>query len=103
MNLPGVFITGTDTGVGKTSVAAAIARLLTEQGLKVGALKPIATGARLDIGALKLEDAEILREAIGGGVELDRICPIVFDEPLAPSVAALRGRTVVDRIGQAKS
>lgn len=90
MRLPGLFVTGTDTGVGKTAVAAAIARILTERGVKVGVLKPVATGARRSNGEAGPEDAEILREAVGGGIELDRICPIVFEEPLAPSVAARR-------------
>ncbi|MHC4572402.1 MAG: AAA family ATPase [Planctomycetota bacterium] len=47
LNLPkkaGLFITGTDTGVGKTLIAGAIARILTDKGLKVGVFKPIAAG-----------------------------------------------------------
>ena len=43
--LPGLFVVGTDTGVGKTRVAAAIARVLVEEGRRVGVLKPVATGA----------------------------------------------------------
>ena len=42
----GVFITGTDTGVGKTTVAVGLVRLLKARGLDVGVMKPIATGAR---------------------------------------------------------
>lgn len=81
--LPGLFVTGTDTGVGKTVVAAAIARSLVEAGARVGVLKPVATGADPVI-----EDADALLEAIGGGAPIERVCPLSFRPPLAPPVAA---------------
>ena len=81
---------GTDTGVGKTRVASAIARAWSGEGRRVGVLKPVATGA-IAIGELwRCEDAERLIEAVGGGVPLERVAPIVFEEPLAPRVAARR-------------
>ena len=43
--LPGLFVVGTDTGVGKTFVAALVARALVREGRRVGVLKPVATGA----------------------------------------------------------
>ena len=45
-NIPGLFITGTDTGVGKTVVASAIADWFRRRGIRVGVLKPVATGVR---------------------------------------------------------
>jgi dethiobiotin synthetase len=80
MTRPGLFITGTDTGVGKTAVAASIARRLAAEGVGVGVLKPVATGSA--------EDAERLREAVDRDVPLDRISPLIFQTPAAPSVAA---------------
>ena len=88
--LPGLFVVGTDTGVGKTYVASAIARAMVSRGWKVGAIKPVATGA-LRVGEeLIAEDTERLREAIGGTAPRESITPLNFEEPVAPSVAARR-------------
>ena len=76
----GIFITGTDTGVGKTVVACGIARLLRSWGVKVGVMKPIATGSR--------QDAVLLKQAAGVKDALDLINPQFFKAPLAPEVAA---------------
>lgn len=95
MSMAGLFITGTDTGVGKTRVAAAIARCLRQAGLRVGALKPVATGATRDSCGWRCEDAQELIDAIGGGVPLNAVAPILFEAPLAPPVAArLAGRSL---------
>ena len=90
MTLPGLFVTGTDTGVGKTVVASAIARVLRRSGRRVGVLKPVATG----VGeAGRVDDAEDLIAAIGGGVLVRDVTPLVFRAPMAPVVAArLEGR-----------
>ncbi len=58
---PAIFITGTDTGVGKTLVAAALARHFSSQGMKVGVMKPIETGVEnpAELGS----DAALLRWA----------------------------------------
>jgi dethiobiotin synthetase len=93
MTLPGLFVVGTDTGVGKTFVASAIARTWRESGRRVGVLKPVASGASLREGRLVSDDAEALIEAAGGGIPHDRVAPIVFAEPLAPPVAARRQGT----------
>lgn len=87
---PGLFVVGTDTGVGKTFVAAALARTLAAQGRRVGVLKPLATGATWQGGAWRCDDAERLIEAVGGGLAVGRVAPILYHEPLAPSVAARR-------------
>lgn len=86
--LPGLFITGTDTGVGKTAVAAAIVRLLVHQGRRVAALKPVATGATRDGDTWRCEDAEALVQALGGALPLARVSPWIHEPPLAPPVAA---------------
>lgn len=89
-DLPGLFITGTDTGVGKTRVAAAVLRLLRAEGVRVGALKPVATGAVESPTGPLWEDTELLRAALGVPMPPERVTPITFLEPLAPPVAARR-------------
>ena len=86
---PGLFITGTDTGVGKTCVAAAIARALVKGGLNVGVYKPAASGCKRVGKKLVSEDASILWEAAGRPGSLSRVCPQLFAAPLAPHLAAL--------------
>lgn len=87
MKRPGLFVTGTDTGVGKTTITASILRRLAIEGVSVGVMKPLATGST--------EDAERLLGALGADVPLARISPIVFETPAAPSVAARLGRKVL--------
>ncbi|QDV36109.1 dethiobiotin synthase [Tautonia plasticadhaerens] len=86
--LRGLFVTGTDTGVGKTRVASAIASALSASGVRVGVLKPAATGAERVDGAWRSGDAEALIAAIGRDVPIDRVAPILLEAPLAPPVAA---------------
>lgn len=74
------FITGTDTGVGKTVLTASLARYLHRRGVAVAALKPICSGGR--------SDARVLREALDGALSLDEINPWHFRAALAPSLAA---------------
>src|SRR6266480_4944761 len=76
----GVFVTGTDTGVGKTVIACGIVYLLKEWGSKVGVMKPIASGSR--------QDAILLRKTAGVTDDLDLINPQFFKAALAPTVAA---------------
>ena len=80
----GLFVTGTDTGVGKTWVTAMVARHLVQQEIQVGAYKPTASGSQNGRWA----DVDVLREAIGGRFPEERICPQRFDAPLAPPEAA---------------
>lgn len=98
----GIFITATDTGVGKTFVGAGLARALKAQGVNVGVMKPIASGGRpLDklgagtAGGLVSDDALQLAEAIGSPDEPSLVNPVCFEAPLAPLVAArLEGKRV---------
>jgi dethiobiotin synthetase len=78
------FITGTDTGVGKTVLTALLARHLRERGVNAAALKPICSGGR--------NDARALRAAMNGALTPDEINPWHFRAPIAPLPAALRER-----------
>lgn len=82
----GLFITGTDTGVGKTLVAAALAKMLTERGYKVGVMKPAETGVT-DPATLG-PDAALLKWAARSEQTDAQICPYRLRAPLAPAVAA---------------
>lgn len=87
----GVFITGTDTGVGKTVAGCAIAEALRRRGIDVGVMKPIETG----VGAQGPLDAIALIEAAGVNDPIELVCPQRFELPAAPNVAAAReGRSV---------
>ena len=86
----GVFITGTDTGVGKTTVAVGLVRLLKARGLDVGVMKPIATGARRLNGKWVSEDARLLMEAAAADDPYEMINPVCLSTPAAPSVASQR-------------
>jgi len=93
--IPGLFITGTDTAVGKTYVAALVARELVAAGHRVGVYKPVASGCRRDDERIVSDDALALWEAAGRPGELDRVCPQCFLAPLAPHLAArAEGRQV---------
>jgi dethiobiotin synthetase len=87
--VPGLFITGTDTGVGKTYVASLIARMLVASGRRVGVYKPAASGCLCDAeGRLVSDDAVALWQAAGQPGELEHVCPQRFAAPLAPHLAA---------------
>jgi dethiobiotin synthetase len=92
----GLFFTGTDTGVGKTFVLAAVARLLRQQGRGVRVCKPVATGAAWLMGRWVSEDTLRLAEAAGLKAEAwPKITPWSFPEPAAPPVAArAQGKTL---------
>lgn len=84
----GLFITGTDTGVGKTFVAAGLACLLRSEGWDVGVMKPVASGCRESGTTLIPEDALLLKRGAGCDDPLDMISPICLRAPLAPHIAA---------------
>lgn len=91
----GLFISGTDTGIGKTIVAAAIALTLRKAGHRVAVLKPVTSGAVFVDGRLISEDAELLRWASGCAAPDKDIAPYLLREPLAPSEAAAREGVVI--------
>jgi len=86
--LPGLFITGTDTGVGKTLIAGAICRVLGEGGLRVEPFKPVATGCRRTREGLVSPDSEFLAACADSLRPLRQITPLRFKAAVAPNVAA---------------
>ncbi len=84
----GVFIAGTDTGVGKTLVACALLRGLASRGLRVAGMKPVAAGARHRQGIWLNEDVEQLRVAANVDVPQTVMNPYCFAPPIAPHLAA---------------
>ena len=88
-----LFITATDTDVGKTLVTALVALHLRARGQNVGVFKPFATGGAMQNGALVSPDALWLRAVLGLSDSLEEISPLVLEEPLAPLVAARRAQT----------
>ena len=80
----GIFVTGTDTGVGKTVVSAALAWTLKQSGKKVVVMKPVQTGT----ASAQLMDIEFVQRVIGTNYPIEEVCPYRFPHPLAPSVAS---------------
>lgn len=81
------FITGTDTGVGKTYVTALLLRSLRNQKIDVVGMKPIETGGNYD--------AQELHAAMGGCIPIETVNPVCLSHGLAPAVAAeMEGRTI---------
>lgn len=94
---PGLFVVGTDTGVGKTAVAAAILRALVQSGRRVAAYKPVATG--IATAAEPEGDPVRLWEAAGRPFSPREVCPQVFAAPLSPPRSSLaEGRRVDDAL-----
>ncbi len=99
LNLPkanGLFITGTDTGVGKTLVAGGIAKILSQAGYSVGVFKPVATGCKHHHEGLISTDAEFLQYWSGCDLELSVINPVGFVTPAAPVICQEFERRYVD-------
>ena len=92
----GYFITGTDTGVGKTLVAGGIAALFKNKGTNVGVMKPIATGCKRVDNNLVSDDAVFLKSIAEVEDEYALINPVNFEQPLAPSIAARLSNTKID-------
>jgi dethiobiotin synthetase len=91
----GIFVTGTDTGVGKTIVSAALARLLRMNGINVAVMKPVTSGCREVSGQLVSDDALLLCQAAGIPYSED-VAPYCLREPLAPAEAALAEGVRID-------
>jgi len=85
----GIFITGTDTEVGKTAVAAGIAGALKAKGIDVGVMKPVATGGISTKDGLVSSDARFLLDAVKGTDELELVNPVILQTPLSPYAASM--------------
>jgi dethiobiotin synthetase len=84
----GLFITGTDAGVGKTLIGCALAFAAHARGMRVGVMKPIETGCREVAGTLEPADARGLAYAAACDLPIEFICPYRYRSPLAPPAAA---------------
>jgi dethiobiotin synthetase len=84
----GFFVTGTDTGVGKTLVSCALLRALGRRGLRVAGMKPVAAGAERVLGKLLNDDVVSLRAASNVSAPEDLVNPYCFAPAIAPHIAA---------------
>ena len=84
----GLFVTGTDTEVGKTYVSAIIARSIAAAGNSVGVYKPIASDCIREGDQVYSPDAVALWESAGRPLKLADVCPQRFEAPMAPHLAA---------------
>lgn len=91
----GVFVTGTDTGVGKTWVSVVLMGLLKNSGLKVAGMKPVASGCYFTDGKLINDDAELLRHHASLRFPYDWVNPYPFKAPIAPHIAANKANVVI--------
>lgn len=92
----GYFITGTDTGVGKTLVAGGLVALYKKQGLNVGVMKPVATGCKRVNNRLISDDAVFLKLSAEVEDDYELINPVSLEQPLVPTVAARLSNTKID-------
>ena len=94
-----LLVTGTDTDVGKTWVSCVLLRSLKKAGVRVGAYKPVCSGAIVDAdGSCSWNDVEMLAEASGWPNNKQTICPQTFQAAVAPNIAAkMEGKAVDDK------
>jgi dethiobiotin synthetase len=95
-NALSLFVTGTDTEIGKTLVSAALLRGFVRDGLRATAMKPIAAGATLVDGVLHNEDADQLDAAANVLLPPDIRTPFMLKEPAAPHIAAVQENVTLD-------
>lgn len=100
MNKKAFFITGTDTGVGKTHIAAGLLLAARQRGLTTAALKPVAAGCEQTADGWRNADALLLQSVITEPLAYEQINPIALQAAIAPHIAAQQEnrRLTVDRI-----
>ncbi|HUP95279.1 MAG TPA: dethiobiotin synthase [Burkholderiales bacterium] len=94
--MSGFFVTGTDTGVGKTLVACALLHALAERGLRVIGMKPVAAGASLRSGQLVNDDVSALKAAGNLAAPDHLVNPYCLAAPIAPHVAAAQAGVMIE-------
>ena len=94
--MPGLFVTGTDTEIGKTYVSSLLLKLLIEEGYRAIGMKPVASGAKVIDGMLKNEDALSLIKASNVESDYQTINPYVFKPAISPHLAAERAGKEID-------
>ena len=100
MSPQSLFVTGTDTNVGKTICTALLALHFMQQGADVGIMKPIASGCEMHNGELLNADATWLQRITGINDEMELVNPVRYVEPLAPLSAARRNRESTNEVLQ---
>jgi dethiobiotin synthetase len=96
MSAHGLFVTGTDTGVGKTLVACGLTRGLVALGYRVAVLKPIASGAERTADGLRNADALALAACANAGQDYAHINPYCFEPAISPHIAANEAGIAID-------
>ena len=92
----GLFIAGTDTGVGKTFIAGGLASLFHKRGVRVGVMKPVESGCERSANGLCPHDGLFLKEMSAAIDDVEKIVPYRLEHPLSPSVAAELEGVVID-------
>ena len=92
----GIFITGTDTGVGKTRVTVVLMEELKRLGYQVAGMKPVASGATVKNGILRNEDAELILQSCSRPTDYELINPYVFEPAVSPHFAARQAGQIID-------
>jgi dethiobiotin synthetase len=90
------FVTGTDTGVGKTLISSALLYGFSQAGLKAAGMKPLAAGAEMREGVLHNDDVFQLEAASSLALPRDLVVPYLLREPAAPHIAAALEQTAID-------
>jgi dethiobiotin synthetase len=91
----GVFVTGTDTEVGKTFVATALVRSLVSAGHRIGVMKPVAAGAETTPAGLRNADAVALMAAANVPAHYEAVNPYCLTLPASPNIAAVKDGIIV--------
>jgi len=94
--VPGYFVTGTDTGVGKTEVALGLMQLLQDGGRRVLGMKPVACGASPGPTGLRNADALRLQAQGSHALPYEQVNPYVFVPPVAPTIAARQAGVTIE-------
>ena len=93
---PGYFIAGTDTGVGKTAITLGLMQRLQDQGHRVAAMKPVASGCERTVQGLRNADALLLQRQASMSLDYDCVNPYAFEPAIAPHIAAREAHTRID-------
>ncbi|MCK4587420.1 MAG: dethiobiotin synthase [Gammaproteobacteria bacterium] len=92
----GFFITGTDTDVGKTTVALGLIAALKEKGLRIGVMKPVSAGCEQTSDGLRNEDAVLLMQQASVDLPYETVNPYAFEPAVAPHIAASEADVEID-------
>lgn len=92
----GFFVTGTDTGVGKTVISLGLMQSLQDAGFSVAGMKPVASGCVMTDAGLRNEDALALQQQASVALDYDRVNPYAFGPPIAPHIAAAAAGITID-------